>query len=176
MNIQDKIDSLSNSLNSVNLAIQQTVEDLEIRERQIEKDKESIKREREELIKKQNIIIGQLDGMREDRERAEKMIREGSALKKESLEKQEDLDVKKKELDNREIEIEIKERKVYQLEKDKEELEERERILSTSEVTLKEKEMKLEKEQELLQEKKLALDLREQRIQKEEARVSRILK
>lgn len=80
MNIQQQLDKIFRDLQTLYAAMQTRFFELNAKETENKRTLADIRRQREELIKKQNTILSQVTAMRIDRENADAKLKEAERL------------------------------------------------------------------------------------------------
>lgn len=64
MNLKEKIDRFHRDIQTLDMMLGSVLTDLEAREHAVKIEQEEIHRQRKQLVEKQNIILGQIEGLR----------------------------------------------------------------------------------------------------------------
>lgn len=84
--LRNKLDHFNRELAQLQHFLTSWQEELSIREAQILKEHATIKKQREELIQKSNLIVEQVTGLRKEKEQVAQKMREAETLKQSAIE------------------------------------------------------------------------------------------
>lgn len=166
--LQPNLDRFNRELNQLQQLLAGWQEELTVRETQIAKDTETVKRQREELITKSNLILEQVNGLRGQKEAADQKILEAQKLRQSAISQME-------EADKRLAQASLKEKNSKDVEEREKQINLQLQVVETERMELQKEQSLLQKEQILLDEKQQALVIRENRIALSEARQKRVM-
>jgi len=174
-NLQPNLDRFNHELTVLRQALISWQEELEGRELQVANQNADIKRKREELISKSNLVIEQVNGLRGEKDKAAQKMFEAEKLKKQAVEELEkaegirtEISLKEQELQNREKNIKLLDEREARLKQVEEKMKEEKAELEKAQILLK-------KEQELLDEKQQVIVIRQKKLDINEAKQKRIM-
>jgi len=168
------LDRFNTELTLLQTAFTKQAQEAEAQQSKIDKDLLEIRRQREELIKKQNLILGQVTSMRDADERVAAKTLEAKKLKENAVAELEKAEKMIQQAKTREDELDLREKKVTGLEQREEALTLQLRQFESDKASLNTAQELLRKEQELLDEKQKVIVIRERKIDIEEAKIKRI--
>lgn len=173
--IQPNLDRFNHELTRLRQSLSSWNEELAIRESQLLKETESNKRQRDELIQKSNLVTGQVNGLRGEKERSAQKMLEAEKLKKSAVEQLETAENIRAEMSLKENELELREKNFKLLEEREHKLKQGEEKLKTEREAFDKEKALLTTEQELLDEKQQVIVIREKKLDIREAKQKRIL-
>jgi|GEM_PF-2903902 len=169
------LDSFNRELTTLRQALTTWQEELAIKESQVLKDNASIKRQREELISKSNLIVEQVNGLRGQKEKSEQKMLEAEKLKKAAVGELETAETMRAEVRMKENELELREKNIKLLEEREAKVKASEEKLELEKAELLKAQTLLKKEQELLDEKQQVIVIREKNADIRDAKQKRIM-
>lgn len=175
INLQPNLDRFNRELLSLQQALTSWHDELAIGEAQVIKENANIKKQREELINKSNLIIEQVNGLRGQKEKAEQMMLEAEKLKKSAIESLETAENMRAETSLKENELELREKNFKLLKEREEKLKAGEEKLKAEREAFEKERILFKKEQELLDEKQQVIVIREKKNDIREAKNKRIM-
>lgn len=175
LNIQSNLDRFNREATSLQQALTSWHDELSVKEKQQIKEAETIKRQRDELIQKSNLIVQQVNGLRGQKEKADQKMLEAEKLKKSAVEQLEQVENMKSDSRLKENELEYREKNLKLLEEREKKVKEDEKRLNLERENLESDRELLKKEQEMLDEKQQVLLIRERKLDIKESKQKRLV-
>lgn len=157
--------------------IKAVMHDVELEKASVNRERETLLKERADIIKRANTTLAQVDSMRIERDDANNKVRESEKLREVADQQMVKVNLMREEIEKREHELEQKLAKVAQLEEKEKSIEKKIGTLNEVEQmkeSLAIKENFIRKEQALLYEKQKSLEIREDKLKIAEERVRRL--
>lgn len=173
-NIQQNIEKFNTELSILRTSLESWSRENTAQSTQNTKDLDEIKRQREDLIKKQNVILSQVNSMRTADENANSKLLEAKKLKDSAVMELEKAERMVAETKTREDELDLREKKIVNLEQREADLSREKKDFEVEKSALNEAQVLLKREQELLDEKQKVILIREKKLDIEQAKIKRI--
>lgn len=174
-NIQSNIDRFNRELTSLQQVLVSWGDELAATSTQVLREKETITKQRLELIQKSNLIVEQVNGLRGQKEKSDEKMLEAEKLKKSAVGQLEQAETMLGEARLKENEVELREKNIKLLEEREKRVKEKEESLTQQEDKVVADRAFLKKELELLDEKQQVLVIREKNLDIREAKQKRIM-
>lgn len=174
-NLQPNLDRFNHELTLLQRTLTSWQEELEGKELQVTNQNADIKRKREELIHKSNLVIEQVNGLRGEKERSAQKMLEAEKLKKSAVEQLEQAENIRAEMSLKENELELREKNIKLLAEREAKVKQDEEKLEIEKAELLKAQTLLKKEQELSNEKQQVIVIRQKTLDIREAKQKRIM-
>lgn len=175
IDLQPNLTRFNHELTLLQQALKVWHDELATRESQVLKDTANVKRQREELIHKSNLIVEQVNGLRGQKEQSAQKMLEAEKLKKSAVESLETAENMRAEMSLKENELELREKNIKLLTEREAKVKQDEEKLTNEKAEFLKAQTLLKKEQELLDEKQQVILIREQKADIREAKQKRIM-